>query len=275
MIQLFQVTEVDIISQSREEFAYLQVERPVIDGLESFRAKADYIGRQVLGEVFRTTVTEFTTYGSEQSSLFEGHYREKQVPENQLMLERAKDLGLILLHRRVPLELSSRYSFPYHVGQFDGLRKPVYPLGVNHQLGRFKLTDLYSQLDQVSLDYDTNPNQLVVMCDNIDVIHDDGSEGVLALYPEPGTAAEQVIQKQIWVAERRLSQQSKRVAELPGSSTAGAIRLGTISKDVRSSKNRVLLDELKQYLPLRIVLGGVSAARSKHGRRQPLKSEMA
>lgn len=254
-----------MMSQEREEFAYLQVDRPVLSGAEKFLAQADYIGRQVLGEVYRASVTEFTAVEDGVIDL-EERYNEKHVPESQLSLERAGDLRLILLHRRIPMELSSRYRFSYHVGQFDNLRKPVYPLSIESQPGRYKPVDLYTQLDQVSYDRQVDPDELVVMCDKIDIVYEGSNDGVLALYPKTGPAHE-VIQTQVSVAEKRLEQQTKKIAALDGSSTTGAIRLGTIPKDVDRGKNKVLLDELKEYLPLRVVIGGVSSARSRQARR--------
>jgi hypothetical protein len=244
-----------------EKYSYLQLERPVLHGAEYFLAQASHIGERVLGTIATTSVTELTMIsesdsGDEYSEPVPMHVT-TPVEEPIFKVESARALKVILLHKRAPSNGSERYPFSYHYNRFSTPLEMVYPFDKEaRQSSKNNKRTLLKQLAQISLDHEQpDPNQLTVFFDRVDIVERGCEEIVLGLFPKAKSIGQLILETEEIVCERRLRQQSKRLANLAGNSDNQSVRIGTVPSSVDRSKLDQLIERLQELTPVRLVFG--------------------
>jgi hypothetical protein len=248
-----------VITPSPEDYGFLQVERPVISGGSEFLAKAALVGRQVLGAEIVTCVTEFGVQEvSDEHELTDPSFQVKDVTSDVMHVGERNDLRVVLLHRSAPAEIASRYSFVYHLGLFAAKRRKVRGQidPDEPERGKHTLSDLRSELDQISQNHGQQPNNMPMSFDRVAILGEPGKDLVLGLIPKERQIGTLILHRQAYGAHRRLREQSKKLA-FPISPWAIAIPFARVPGNITPVQYDRLIGGIESHLPHTLVLGGI------------------
>jgi hypothetical protein len=260
-----------MITPSPEDYGYLQVQRPVIEGCDAFLARASRIGHQILGDEVVAAMTELgLPEVGEDEALPEPVHVVSTLTNSVMFVGERKDLNAVLLHRAVRGNLASRYSFGYHQGLFAAdnriVRGRLDVEGVER--GKHQVPSLKEELDAVSVRHDKDPDRLPVVCDRVGVLGEPGDKLILALFPRAKDIGTRILHEQAKVCFTRLERQSSRTA-FPISPWSVGVPFARIPGTIKDAQYERLLDRLQELTPERIVLGGIEYSSKDRPRTEP------
>src|SRR5581483_1736221 len=249
-----------MITPSPEDYGFVQVERPVIQGGREFLVRAALVGRQVLGTEIVASVTEFgISEVDESEALVEPEYQVKGIARDVMRVgEGNNDLRMVLLHRGTPAELASRCNFGYHGGLLAARRRVVRGQIVpgESERGKHIIPGLTTELNKISRDEERDPHYLPIVCDRISILDEPGKDLVLGLLPIEQQVGTLILHKQAKAAFSRLAAQSRRLA-YPAAPSTISIPFARIPGNIRGRQYERLIEGIQAHLPHTFTLGGI------------------
>lgn len=250
--------------RSKDDFTYLEVYRPVEDGLDVFLERARDIGHCIFGNQV-VGLTEGPAIHENAEGVFEPVMEVSGVNKPRLTVYNTDQLHLALLDRRIDPRLGFANRFRYAASRL--LRKPdgvVYHPIVRDQdeeeeRQRQRVHDsLASVFESIAQDFGiTDPDHVEVPCRAIDTPPDPPLQHLgqeVSLVPYPGARVTRMLTKQAgasWVILEKIS----RKAAYPYSPSGLRIPFARMPDNVSEAHKDEFLDAVNSLLPVRPVLG--------------------
>lgn len=268
-----------MITPSPPEYAYFQVERPIIEGGKSFLAQARAVGQRILGNDLEH-MTSVTTYGIhlprewgvdpdelDTNPLQEPTYRVEPIVEPRMEVCSPGDLVMVVAHRGVPPEHATIAGIGRTMAQLSAVNTYSYETVTgedgNSRRARVHHPSLREELDQISHKHALTPNQTRVSC-RIDLLGEPGEDNVLGLVPDPKSKAAKVLREQARAVQNRLLQEGSRLA-FPVTMEQVASPFARFPGDVTDLEYERVLEGMQQLTPVSLVMG----APGVHGNVRP------
>ncbi|HSH55693.1 MAG TPA: hypothetical protein VK983_02600 [Candidatus Limnocylindrales bacterium] len=247
-----------MITPSPREYSYLEVNRPISGAdAEQFVAGVREVGRRVLGEEVITSISELalpdlddgTEIASPQTVV-------TPVTQPILKVSDAEDLSMVLLHRGVPHDLSSRYDIAYNALR---LMRPVERYeqveddeGVQHR-AEVTYPPLRTVLKEVSEMNGLDPDATDVVCDAVCIMVEPGDDYILALTPKTTGRAARALHEQAKECHQRLQWQSRRLAQ-PVSGSMIGVPFARMPQKVTHIESDRIIGGIQHLLPRRFIM---------------------
>lgn len=251
--------------QSREDLTYLEIYRPVEDGLNKFLEKVGEIGNKVFGTDEITAITRPVKVVDEEGSA-NPVMSITGIKTPRIEVYGPSQLKLDLLDRRVDPKLNYASRFRWVASRL--IRRPE-DLGYRQivrdeeelqvRIDRKKRLSLSFMFEQIGYQYDiTDQNYLEVVCRAIDFPVDPPLEHLgqeLALIPHPGSPVTRMLVAHAGLCLRGLGRHSSKAAN-PYSPTALRIPFARMPANATQPQINEFIGSVEAELPVRPILGG-------------------
>lgn len=250
---------------TREDFTYLEIYRPVIGGVSDFLDEVSLVGNEVFGQKFGGLRTEPKVEISE-AGVEEVVHNVKSIESPRLSVYPEGTMRMDLLDRRVPPQMNYASSFRYQASRL--IKKPgdtVYrPIERSEEekkrrLEQSKRESLAFRFEQIGSRYGIYDNEhLEVPLKGFDISVDPMLEHTgleLRLLPDPEAAVTRMLIEQAGVCLRSLGLKSAKAA-FPYAPTSLGIPFARLPEDSALREESIFLQEVNELFPLRVILGG-------------------
>ncbi len=253
-------------AQTRADFTFLEIYRPVLEGMSAFTGKAQFEGDRIFGSEARATITE-PTYEKDQSGVDEPVMAVLGVESPRLDVYGNGELRLPLVERRVPPQMNYGRKFSYALGGVlkDPKDEAVRPVERNPEEKELRTEQrrrysLASTFEQIGKEYGVfDQQQLTVTTRSLDISVDPPLEHLgfeVLLVPDPKSKVTQMLIKQAGVCIRGLGRYSSKVAN-PWSPTGLRIPFARLPPNASHADVTHYIEAMEAHLPLNLVLGGL------------------
>lgn len=254
-----------MVAKSKEDFTYLEIYRPVLEGMEKFADKARFHGREIFGTRLSTAVTQPDLAENPDGAL-EPMWSTKGLESPRLTVYGADHLGLPLVERRAIPRMKYGAMFSHatrrlirNSAEIDYEAIPHSDDDINPHLEQPRRTSLASVFRRIGLEYGIKDQQhLEVPLYAVDIPVDPPLEHLgleVQLVPDPKSKVTQMLVRQAGVCIRGLSNHSKKVTN-PWTPSSLRIPFARMPHDATPKEVTDFIMAMEGHLAIRVMLGG-------------------